>query len=67
MNDQPNPVAVTGGEIYWNGVWKSREAATALRDEFAKPLPAGDWFAPASKRYADELTKALRMTEKETA
>lgn len=63
-DDWSNPVAVTAGCIFWHGVHKSRDEAIRLRDEFAKPLPAGDWFAPHSKRYADELTKALRMTER---
>jgi hypothetical protein len=64
---EPFPVAVTAGEIYWRGVHKSRAEATRLRDEFARKLPAGDWFAPLSKIYADELTRALRMTEREHA
>lgn len=57
-----NPVAVTGGEIFWRGVYRPRESAIRLRDEFASYT---DW--PDAKHYADELTKSLRMTEKETA
>lgn len=57
-----SPVAVTGGEIYWRGVYRHRASAIRLRDEFASQT---DWAD--AQQYAADLTTALRMTEKEHA
>jgi hypothetical protein len=59
-----SPVAVTHGEIYWNGVWKSREDAQWLRVEFAHQAAQADWYAPTAQQHADALTEALRLTER---
>lgn len=59
-------VTVRAGEIYWDGVWKSRADATRLRDHFAANRP-DDWFSQQSHAYAAALTEALRLTEKEHA
>lgn len=54
-----NPVAVSGGEIFWRGVYRPRDSAIRLRDEFASYT---DWAD--AQQYAADLTEALRMTER---